>query len=305
MMRLGATALVASASLALLMPATSFILPTRPHATSIGQRQGQRASCAGRSREYRARFDGATDTAGALDRVGAARIPPLRATAQQEGVSQLRPPLAADFYSESLLDKVALALFRLLVQREIGYKSEKPGYTGLIDEAQDYMVVQASLILGASVEDQQDMVVRVLTTIAGPAVPPVYKLFMAPWPWAPFLTAFFTPPFFKFLVGPNKLDARKDDTPGGVFVERCRFLEETNCKGLCTNMCKIPTERFFEETLGLAMAMEPDFDTYECRLSFGLESPAMEEDDTVPRGCLSGCSCKDLGAVVATTCSKQ
>lgn len=46
-------------------------------------------------------------------------------------------------------------------------------------------------------QDQQDMVVRVLTTIAGPAVPPVYKLFMAPWPWAPFLTAFFTPPFFK------------------------------------------------------------------------------------------------------------
>ncbi|CAN0492349.1 unnamed protein product, partial [Ectocarpus sp. 12 AP-2014] len=223
----------------------------------------------------------------------------------QEGVSQLRPPLAADFYSESLLDKVALALFRILVQKEIGYKSEKPGYAGLIDEAQNYMVIQASLARGASVEDQQDMVVRVLTTIAGPAVPPVYKLFMAPWPWAPFLTAFFTPPFFKFLVGPNKLDARKDDTPGGVFVERCRFLEETNCKGLCTNMCKIPTERFFEETLGLTMAMEPDFDTYECRLSFGLESPTMEEDDTVPRGCLSGCSCKELGAVVATTCSKQ
>ncbi|CAM9538467.1 unnamed protein product [Hapterophycus canaliculatus] len=168
------------------------------------------------------------------------------------------------------------------------------------------MVVQ-----GASVQDQQDMVVRVLTTIAGPAVPPVYKLFMAPWPWAPFLTALFTPPFFKFLVGPNKLDVRKDDTPGGVFVERCRFLEETNCKashrgdGLCTNMCKIPTERFFEETLGLTMAMEPDFDTYECRLSFGLDSPNMEEDETVPRGCLSGCSCKELGAVVATTCSKQ
>ncbi|CAM9229740.1 unnamed protein product [Ectocarpus fasciculatus] len=302
MMRLGAIALVASAPLALLMPATSFIMPTCPRTTSIGQRQGQSASCAGRSREYRAWVDGAPDTAGALGKVAAARIPPLRATAQ-EGVAQLRPPLAADFYSESLLDKVALALFRVLVQKEIGYKSEEPGYAGLIDEAQNYMVVQASL--GASVEDQQDMVVRVLSTIAGPAVPPVYKLFMAPWPWAPFLTAFFTPPFFKFLVGPNKLDARKDDTPGGVFVERCRFLEETNCKGLCTNMCKIPTERFFEETLGLTMAMEPDFDTYECRLSFGLESPAMEEDETVPRGCLSGCSCKELGAVVATTCSKQ
>lgn len=41
--------------------------------------------------------------------------------------------------------KVALALFRMLVQKEIGYKSEKPGYAGLIDEAQNYMVVQVSL----------------------------------------------------------------------------------------------------------------------------------------------------------------
>lgn len=38
--------------------------------------------------------------------------------------------------------KVALGLFRILVQKEIGYKSEKPGYDGLIDEAQNYMVVQ-------------------------------------------------------------------------------------------------------------------------------------------------------------------
>lgn len=52
-------------------------------------------------------------------------------------------------------------------------------------------------------QDQQDMVVRVLSTIAGPAVPPVYKLFMAPWPWAPFLTAFFTPPFFKVRPPPR------------------------------------------------------------------------------------------------------
>ncbi|CAM9807573.1 unnamed protein product [Ascophyllum nodosum] len=162
------------------------------------------------------------------------------------------------------------------------------------------MVVQ-----GATEREQQDMVVRVLATIAGPAVPPVYRLFMAPWPWAPLLTALFTPLFFKFLVGPNNMDLRRDETLGGVFVERCRFLEETNCKGLCTNMCKVPTERFFDETLGMRMAMEPNFDTYECRLSFGLEAPPLEEDDTVPRGCLSRCSCKSLGAKVATTCSKQ
>ncbi|CAM9935387.1 unnamed protein product [Scytosiphon promiscuus] len=297
-----AGAAVAWAVLLLAEPTNPFVLPaSAPGAGTVQQRSqctGRRCGASLLANSSKERLS--VVTAGAAVAGRAKRARGIVLDAKAEGATQLRPPLAADFYSESLLDKVALGLFRILVQKEIGYKSEKPGYDGLIDEAQNYMVVQE-----ASVQDQQDMVVRVLETIAGPAVPPFYKLFMAPWPWAPFLTAFFTPPFFKFLVGPNKLDARKDDTPGGVFVERCRFLEETNCKGLCTNMCKVPTERFFEETLGLTMAMEPDFDTYECRLSFGLDSPKMEEDETVPRGCLSGCSCKELGAVVATTCSKQ
>lgn len=38
--------------------------------------------------------------------------------------------------------KVALGLFRSLVQREIGYRSAKDGYAGLVDEAQNYMVYQ-------------------------------------------------------------------------------------------------------------------------------------------------------------------
>lgn len=64
------------------------------------------------------------------------------------------------------------------------------------------LIIRSNVLLvlfeqGATVQEQQDMVVRVLSTIAGPVVPLVYKLFMAPWPWAPFLTAFFTPPFFK------------------------------------------------------------------------------------------------------------
>lgn len=41
---------------------------------------------------------------------------------------------------------MALSLFRMLVQKEIGYKSEEPGYAGLIDEAQNYMVAQARCV---------------------------------------------------------------------------------------------------------------------------------------------------------------
>ena len=180
---------------------------------------------------------------------------------------------------------MALALFRQLVQREIGYVSPKAGYDGLIEEARYYQFKP-----GVTAEDQQAMVKRCLETIAGPLVPPVYRTFMAPWFWAPFLTAFFTPPFFKFLVGPNRYDVRDDGKPGGVYAERCRFLEETNCKGLCLNLCKLPTQQFFKETLGLDMTMQPNYDTYECRLSFGLTPAPIEEDETIPKGCISGCN---------------
>lgn len=53
-----------------------------------------------------------------------------------------------------------------------GYVSAEPGYAGLIDEARHYMIYGK-----ATKEEQQAMVVRVLSTLAGPAVPPTWKLF--------------------------------------------------------------------------------------------------------------------------------
>lgn len=52
------------------------------------------------------------------------------------------PLFYSSFYFLFCRCQVALGLFRLLVQKEIGYKSPEAGYPGLIDEAQNYMVVQ-------------------------------------------------------------------------------------------------------------------------------------------------------------------
>jgi len=57
------------------------------------------------------------------------------------------PAAAAAAAPVAVGEKVALSLFRMLVQKEIGYKSEEPGYAGLIDEAQNYMVAQVSRII--------------------------------------------------------------------------------------------------------------------------------------------------------------
>jgi hypothetical protein len=60
-----------------------------------------------------------------------------------------RPPLPEGFYDENLLDKLALTLFRNLVQNEIGFKSDKVGYEGLIEEA--HVSSQALLYIAATV----------------------------------------------------------------------------------------------------------------------------------------------------------
>ena len=72
-------------------------------------------------------------------------------------------------------------------------------------------------------------------------------------------------------------------------VEKCRFLQESNCKGkllttylanilkpffpnnlgLCLHQCKIPAQKFFKEDLGMDLTVSPNFVTQECQWSFG------------------------------------
>lgn len=37
----------------------------------------------------------------------------------------------------------------------------------------------------------------------------------------------------------------------------CRFLEGTNCVGMCTNLCKVPSEKFIWDSLGMPVYMVP------------------------------------------------
>ena len=72
-----------------------------------------------------------------------------------------------------------------------------------------------------------------------------------------------TPPFLKFLVGPSRTNLRKDGSPGGLVVEKCKFLQESNCKGLCLHQCKLPAQQFFADSLGLPVTVSPNFETQE------------------------------------------
>jgi hypothetical protein len=91
---------------------------------------------------------------------------------------------------------------------------------------------------------------------------------------------FFTPFLFPFLVGRSKTEAWTH--PSGevwttrVKIEKCRFLEVAECKGMCIGLCKMPTEAFFNNELGLPVSLLPDFEDGSCTMTWG--EPATADD---------------------------
>ena len=44
----------------------------------------------------------------------------------------------------------------------------------------------------------------------------------------------------------------------GLLVEKCRFLESSGCVQTCLHACKVPTQRFFLEEMGLPVTLRPN-----------------------------------------------
>ena len=112
--------------------------------------------------------------------------------------------------------------------------------------------------------------------------------------YAPYLTSVVTPPFLSFLVGPSTPNRRKDGKLGGMVIEKCKFLQESGCKGLCLHQCKLPAQQFFNETLGLSLTVSPNFKTQECQWSWGEIPLDHTRDPSFPVGCLSGCPTRSI-----------
>jgi len=228
--------------------------------------------------------------------------------------------LPSTTFQDSLLDMILLSIFRNLVkQNSNGLAiSDKPGITGLLEQGRAFMLQP-----NQTPEAQHMMVRDTLRGLMTPVIVGVYRLFMAgiipqrvvrfaetkimgkekgevdiqeeeevqigPLFYAPYLTTIVTPLFFKFLVGPSAPNARKDGRAGGLLVEKCKFLQESNCKGLCLHQCKLPAQQFFKEELGMSLTVSPNFDTQECQWSFGEVPKIPSEDESFPKGCLVGC----------------
>lgn len=238
------------------------------------------------------------------------------------------PPLIPDCtlenmtYRTSPLDALLLSIFRKFVSEytQMPLRNDIPGIQGLVVQGRSYMTKELpeGVSYSEHANEQHDMVKTVLGRLMTPILPPFYRIFMSgilpsnnimpgnhlgggkqlgPWFYAPYLTSIVTPIFFGFLVGPSYPNRRKDGQRGGLVVEKCKFLQESQCKGLCLHQCKLPAQEFFAQNLGLELSVSPNFVTQECQWSFGERPLEVSEDSSFPVGCLVGCESRKGMAV--------
>ncbi|CAD6253390.1 unnamed protein product [Miscanthus lutarioriparius] len=207
----------------------------------------------------------------------AAPPPPAR-----ERTAPAPPPPAATTtttYRDNWFDKLAIGYLSRNLQEASGMKNGKDGYEGLIEAA---LAISALF----RVDQQWETVASALERAFPSYILTMIKVMMPPSRFCREYFAAFTTIFFPWLVGPcevreSEVDGRKEKNV--VYIPKCRFLESTNCVGMCTNLCKIPCQKFIQDSLGTAVYMSPNFEDMSCEMIFGQQPP--EDDPALKQPC--------------------
>ncbi|XP_062085148.1 beta-carotene isomerase D27, chloroplastic isoform X2 [Humulus lupulus] len=150
--------------------------------------------------------------------------------------SSLRPPeVSLGDYSDSWFDRIAINHLSQSVQAATGLRNSKSGYDSLVEAA-----TAASKSFGPS--KQRELVIQALEKAFPRPILSLIKTLLPQSKFAREYFAVFTTLFFAWLVGPcevreSEINGRREKNV--VHINKCRFLEKTNCVGLCSNLCKI------------------------------------------------------------------
>ncbi|XP_071717479.1 beta-carotene isomerase D27, chloroplastic-like [Rutidosis leptorrhynchoides] len=190
-------------------------------------------------------------------------------------------------HNDNWLERMAINHLSKAVQETSGLETDVPGYKGLV-------TVCAAMFKEFSLIQQRQLVLNALEK----AIPSFYPFLIKKMPPSKFtreVFAFFATIGFRWLVGPSELrelefEGKKERNV--VHITKCRFLEESNCIGMCTNLCKMPTQEFIHKNLGTPVNMVPNFDDMSCEYVFGQEPPAQEDDPAFKQPCYKLCNAK-------------
>lgn len=194
-------------------------------------------------------------------------------------------------YRDSRLDRLFIWLLSRKIANAIGAETSLSGYSGFVD-------LSKQIMKGRNAQQQQIAVDQVLQSLIPAPVLWLIRTLFSPTRLVCVLNAWFAAQLFEWLVGPcNVTDADIEDAtgakhtqPSAVQIEKCRYLEESQCVGLCVNICKLPTQTFFTEKFGIPLTMVPNFEDFSCQMVFGQVPPPLEEDDAIAQPCLAECT---------------
>eukprot|EP00210_Caulerpa_lentillifera_P007498 g7164.t1 len=153
--------------------------------------------------------------------------------------------------------------------------------------------VSRALMKNRSAAEQQSAVISRF-----PNVPQWFRDLFPYSKWGAEVNAKLTLLFFTWLVGPVEITETEVDgviQKSNVHIKQCRYLFESKCVGMCTNLCKAPCQTFFTEQLGMPLTMNPNFEDLSCEMTFGAKPPPLSEDQVVQESCLSECPTKQSG----------
>jgi len=202
-------------------------------------------------------------------------------------VTGLGPTSEKAVYQDSVGDRLFIWLFSRKMAKALGKDTAYSGYDGFVD-------LSTQIMQGRNSQQQQALVAVVLKSLMPSQVLWLIRNLFSPTRLVCELNAWFAARLFVWLVGPCEVRTVEFTDGQGqvrqqrseVHIKKCRYLDESRCVGLCVNMCKLPTQRFFTEDFGIPLTMVPNFEDFSCEMIFGQPPPPLETEDAYNQPCL-------------------
>ncbi|KAK8674485.1 hypothetical protein V6N13_112774 [Hibiscus sabdariffa] len=196
-------------------------------------------------------------------------------------------------HNDNWFDLLAINYLSETLQAATGLKSMRSGYESLVETT-------AMMSKRFSTKTQQKLVVKALESAIPKLILDTIRTLLPQSQFTREYFAAFTTVFFAWLIGPSEV--RESEFEGRreknvVYVKKCRFLEQSNCVGMCINLCKMPSQTFIKDSLGMPVNMVPNFDDMSCEMIFGQDPPASNDDPALKQPCYKLCKANQMHTV--------
>ena len=194
-----------------------------------------------------------------------------------------------------------IRFFAYKMSQAVGKGTDLDGYDGLVDLSQQVMRLYDA-------RGQQAVIGQMLRSLIPSIVLKLIRTLFAPTQLILEWNAWFASRMFEWLVGPCELktvevvgfDGESRTQHSGIHIQKCRYLEQSGCVGMCINMCKLPTQEFFAKEFGFPLTMTPNFEDLSCEMVFGQVAPPLNTEQAYAQPCLTD-QC-DLATPRAVAC---